>query len=107
MDAIVEQAMRKWPNVPHCYGWLGLDQRGQWWLRDLAAQAAGDFAHSKGSRLEHTQLIGFIERNYAADAQGCWFFQNGPQRVFVELENTPLVWRVQADGQVHSPLIPN
>ncbi len=89
MDAIVEQAMRKWPNVPHCYGWLGLDQRGQWWLRDLAAQAAGDFAHSKGSRLEHTQLIGFIERNYAADAQGCWFFQNGPQRVFVELENTP------------------
>ena len=30
-------------------------------------------------------------------------FQNGPQRVFVELENTPLVWRVQADGQVHSP----
>ena len=103
MDAIVEQAMRKWPNVPHCYGWLGLDQRGQWWLRDLAAQAAGDFAHSKGSRLEHTQLIGFIERNYAADAQGCWFFQNGPQRVFVELENTPLVWRVQADGQVHSP----
>ena len=40
MDAIVEQAMRKWPNVPHCYGWLGLDQRGQWWLRDLAAQAA-------------------------------------------------------------------
>ncbi len=26
MDAIVEQAMRKWPNVPHCYGWLGLDQ---------------------------------------------------------------------------------
>src|SRR5574344_762640 len=103
MDAIVEQAMRKWPNVLHCYGWLGLDQRGQWWLRDLAAQAAGDFAHSKGSRLEHTQLIGFIERNYAADAQGCWFFQNGPQRVFVELENTPLVWRVQADGQVHSP----
>ena len=25
MDEIVKQAMAKWPNVPHCYGWLGLD----------------------------------------------------------------------------------
>lgn len=100
MDAIVKQAMAKWPNVPDCYGWLGLDQRGHWWLRDFAAQAAGAFSVSKGSRLEHAQLIAFIERNYAADERGCWFFQNGPQRVFVELENTPLIWRVQSDGCV-------
>jgi len=102
MDAIVKQAMAKWPNVPDCYGWLGLDRRGHWWLRDFAAQAAGLFAVSKGSRLEHVQLIAFIERNYAVDERGCWFFQNGPQRVFVELENTPLVWRVQDDGRVRS-----
>lgn len=73
MDAIVKQAMAKWPNVPDCYGWLGLDQRGRWWLRDFAAQAAGAFAVSKGSRLEHAQLIAFIERNYAVDERGCWF----------------------------------
>ena len=30
MDDIVKQAMAKWPNVPHCYGWLGLDARGNW-----------------------------------------------------------------------------
>ncbi|MFZ9138137.1 MAG: DUF2946 family protein, partial [Hylemonella sp.] len=24
MDDIVRQAMAKWPNVPACYGWLGL-----------------------------------------------------------------------------------
>ena len=24
MDDIVRQAIAKWPNVPHCYGWLGL-----------------------------------------------------------------------------------
>ena len=32
-----------------------------------------------------------------ADDQGRWFFQNGPQRVFVELAATPWIWRVQAD----------
>ena len=27
MDDIVRQAIAKWPNVPHCYGWLGLDMK--------------------------------------------------------------------------------
>ena len=26
-----------------------------------------------------------------------WFFQNGPQRVYVELEYTPWVWRIESD----------
>jgi hypothetical protein len=26
MDQIVKAAMRKWPSVPHCYGWLALDR---------------------------------------------------------------------------------
>jgi hypothetical protein len=30
MDDIVKQAMAKWPNVPACHGWLGLDARGHW-----------------------------------------------------------------------------
>ena len=95
MDEIVEAALRKWPNVPHCYGWLALDARGNWFMRDDRIQAAGPFPQVKGSRIEHAKLLGFIERNYAHDARGAWFFQNGPQRVYVELEAAPWVWRVQ------------
>ncbi len=101
MDDIVRKAMAKWPNVPHCYGWLGLDARGGWWMRDDRVQALGSFTSNvpgaKGSLLAHEKLIDFIHRNYACDAQGQWFFQNGPQRVYIELQATPYVWRVQAD----------
>ena len=100
MDDIVRQAIAKWPNVPHCFGWLGLDARGNWYMRDDRAQAAGPFAQSKGSLLRHEKLVDFIQRNYEHDAQGQWFFQNGPQRVYVELELTPLVWRLGADHSV-------
>lgn len=104
MDDIVRQAIAKWPDVPDCYGWLGLDARGNWYLRDAQAQAAGPFPTltgganpaSKGSLLQHAKLIDFIARNYEGDADGRWFFQNGPQRVYVELEATPLIWRVDA-----------
>lgn len=102
MDDLVRQAMAKWPNVPDCYGWLGLDARGDWYMRDDRTQALGDFAHSRGSRLQHDKLIAFIGRNYACDASGRWYFQNGPQRVYVELLITPWIWRLQPDGQVLS-----
>jgi hypothetical protein len=94
MDAIVEAALRKWPHVPHCYGWLALDARGNWYMRDDRIQHAGPFPQVKGSRIEHDKLRAFIERNYAADARGAWFFQNGPQRVYLQLEAAPYVWRV-------------
>lgn len=101
MDPMVIKALAKWPNVPHCYGWLGLDARGNWYMRDDRAQAAGPFSpqaggnlQSKGSRLQHEKLIDFIQRNYACDDLGQWFFQNGPQRVYVELEAAPWVWRL-------------
>jgi hypothetical protein len=100
MDDIVKQALAKWPNVPDCFGWLGLDARGDWYMRDDAVQAAGDFAKSKGSKLQHEKLIEFIGRNYDANADGLWFFQNGPQRVYVELEVTPWIWRLQPDGSL-------
>jgi len=104
MDDIVRQAIAKWPHVPACCGWLGLDARGNWYMRDDQTQAAGPFAApadgshraSKGSLLLHDKLIDFIARNYESDASGQWFFQNGPQRVYVELEAAPLVWRVDA-----------
>jgi Protein of unknown function (DUF2946) len=102
VDDIVRQAMAKWPHVPHCYGWLALDARGNWYMRDDHTQAAGPFPQSKGSVLRHDKLIEFIQRNYEHDAQGQWFFQNGPQRVYVELESAPFVWRVNASHAVMS-----
>ena len=96
MDDIVKQALKKWPNVPHCYDWLALDARGDWYMRDERVQAAGPFPRIKGSRILHEKLREFIERNYLADDAGCWFFQNGPQRVYVQLEAAPWIWRLQA-----------
>jgi hypothetical protein len=89
MDEIVKQAMAKWPNVPHCYGWLALDARGGWRMRDEAAQRDG----LPGDKLTNAALVGFINRNYQHDERGCWYFQNGPQRVYVSLEATPFIAR--------------
>jgi Protein of unknown function (DUF2946) len=89
MDDSVRQAMAKWPNVPHCYGWLALDARGGWRMRDEAAQQSG---HT-GDRIANEALLGFINRNYACDDDGRWYFQNGPQRVYVDLEATPYIAR--------------
>ncbi len=89
MDENVKQAMAKWPNVPHCYGWLGLDARGNWRMRDERAQTLG----SAGDKIAHSALLGFINRNYTSDSKGRWYFQNGPQRVYVNLEATPYIAR--------------
>ncbi len=102
MDEVVKAALKKWPNVPACVGWLGLDARGCWYMRDERVQAAGAFPQVKGSRLAHDKLLAFIGRNYERGDDGCWFFQNGPQRVYVELEAAPWVWRVSADGAIVS-----
>jgi len=86
MDDIVSRALSKWPNVPAVYGWLALDRRGQWMIKRAAT---GGF-----DRISNAKLIEFIGRNYAHDEQGCWYFQNGPQRVYVKLDYTPLVYRI-------------
>jgi hypothetical protein len=98
MDPIVAAALKKWPNVPHCYGWLALDARGDWYMRDDRIQRAGPFPKVKGSRIEHEKLREYIGRNYGHDESGAWFFQNGPQRVYVELEAAPYVWRLAASA---------
>jgi hypothetical protein len=84
MDEIVARSMARWPNVPAVYGWLQLDRRGNWRI--------------KGERIANAALREFIGRNYLADERGCWFFQNGPQRVFVELAYTPLVVHYEGDA---------
>jgi len=77
MDEIVARSLAKWPNVPAVYGWLELDRRGNWLI--------------KGERIGNPALREFIGRNYEADERGRWFFQNGPQRVYVKLAYTPFV----------------
>ncbi len=89
MDDIVRQAMTKWPNVPHCHGWLALDARGIFRMRDEAAQAN----NQPGDPIRHTGLLEFIHRNYLCDEDGSWYFQNGPQRVYVDLQATPFIAR--------------
>jgi hypothetical protein len=83
MDEMVVRSMAKWPDVPDVYGWLSLDRRGNWRIR--------------GERIGNAALRDFIGRNYQPDARGRWYFQNGPQRVFVALDYAPLVLRL-AEG---------
>jgi hypothetical protein len=90
MDEQVLKSLIKWPNVPNCFGWLALDRRGQWRMRNEYAQAN----HLLGSPIQHVALNEFISRNYAHDSLGRYFFQNGPQRVFVTLDATPWIARI-------------
>ena len=85
MDEIVLRGMLKWPNVPSVYGWLRLDRRGQWLIKTVG----GRF-----ERIGNAAVSEFIGRNYASDADGRWYFQNGPQRVYVTLDYTPWVYRL-------------
>ena len=105
MDEIVKAAMLKWPKVPHCHAWLALSARGDWYMRDDRVQAAGPFPQVKGSRINHDQLLAFIERNYMADEAGGWYFQNGPQRVYVDLEAAPWVWRLTHAADPAAPSV--
>ena len=97
MDDSVKQAMARWPNVPNCYGWLALDRRGQWRMRNEYAQQHG----LSGDPIRHEALIAFIERNYQHDERGAWYFQNGPQRVFVSLAYAPWIARLH-QGQLRT-----
>lgn len=84
--AVDLSAIAKWPKVPACYDWLSLDRRGDWRLQ--------------GERVTHRGLIEFINRQYGCDESGCWFLQNGPQRVFVTLAYTPWVFRREGESFV-------
>jgi len=86
MDPIVARAMARWPDVPAVYGWLALDRRGNWLI--------------KAERITHQAMREFIARNYESDDAGRWYFQNGPQRVYVTLAYTPLVVHYEGDTLV-------
>lgn len=107
MDEIVLRSMLKWPNVPSVYGWLRLDRRGRWSIRMPSAVEQGDAGKSPAApvgtprfeRIVNPVMIEFIGRNYTRDAEGRYFFQNGPQRVFVALEHTPWIYRLDSSGR--------
>jgi hypothetical protein len=88
MDDIVKAAIAKWPNVPAVYGWLQLTARGEWKI--------------KGEPLDNEKICEFIGRNYTNDGCGNWFFQNGPQRVFVTIEATPIIYRLDEFGRLQA-----
>lgn len=90
MDQSVLDAVKRWPDVPAVYGWLSLTARGEWRLHPLGdAQLGGP-----GQGISNIQILGFINRNYASQTDGAWFFQNGPQRVYVRLDAAPRIMHV-------------
>lgn len=88
MDDAVRLALAKWPDVPSCTGWLRLSRRGEWRVPEGPVRHAG--------------LRAFIGRNYQATPDGRWYFQNGPQQVFVDLDYTPTVVHLQNDRSLHT-----
>lgn len=76
----------EWPSVPACYGWLSLDRRGAWRLR--------------GDPVRHPGLNAFIAANYEPEHGGAWVVRNGPQKVYVALDYTPWVMRLDAEGRL-------
>jgi len=110
MDEQVIRSLIKWPDVPVCHGWLSFDRRGIWRMRNEYAQAN----NLPGEAINHEGLIHFIQRNLACNESGEWFFQNGPQRVFIDLGYTPFIARIYpsnnalllrtTDGQEISPI---
>lgn len=87
MDEIVRDAMAKWPDVPAVFGWLSLSARANWLLHPRGDATEG----STGEAITNGQILTFIARNYASDPLGRWFFQNGPQRVYVRIDAAPLI----------------
>lgn len=95
MDQDVLSALARWPDVPAAYGWLSLDGRGKWHFHPQGASADG----GPGESITNTQILAFIDRNYERDDAGRWFFQNGPQRVYLRLDVAPLILRYSDDKQ--------
>src|SRR3546814_9129311 len=95
MDENVIAAMALWPDVPDVFGWLSLTERGHGRLHPqgdalLPVGVAGNGC-SPGQAITSPPILHFIDRNYAADTHGRWYFQNGPQRVYVRLDAAPYI----------------
>ncbi len=88
---VQKRGLPPWPEIPAVYGWLALDGRGNWLLRDA-------YDSMRFQRVSSPAFNRYIASGYVSDAQGRWYFQNGPQRVYVRLHRTPLVFRFEDEG---------
>lgn len=97
MDESVIAAMARWPNVPAVFGWLSLSAQGRWKLHPTGHAGRPDASGvlPPGEDITSPPILSFINRNYAADSHGRWYFQNGPQRVYVRLDAAPYVLHLQ------------
>lgn len=93
LDRTVIAAMAKWPDVPDVYNWLLLDARGRYRVRARDYEVSRRF-----DTIGNPAVVEFIARNTAHDDTGRWYFQNGPQRVFLNFEVTPFIARLQPQG---------
>lgn len=96
MDKQVIAAMARWPDVPAVYGWLSLTETGQWRLHPEGNAIRQP--DSPGEEITSPQILAFISRNYSSDEGGQWYFQNGPQRVYVRLDAAPFVVHTTLDS---------
>lgn len=104
MDQSVLDALKRWPNVPAVYGWLSLSARGAWRLHPLGDAQQGGL----GEGISNSQILGFMNRNYSSESDGRWFFQNGPQRVYVRLDAAPYILHLRPEHQqivTHNELV--
>jgi hypothetical protein len=95
LEAWVERALKRWPNVPALYGWLSLDRRGRWLIQ--------------GETIGRHRIVDAIGKNYGVDKRGCWYFQNGPQRGYMQLARAPFIVHVGGAGELitHNKLVVN
>jgi hypothetical protein len=56
----------------------------------------------RGEPVTHAGLAAFLGRQYGHDEDGNYFVQNGPQRVFVELDYTPWILRLSAENTLQT-----
>lgn len=94
--------MARWPNVPDVFGWLSLNAGGHWRLHpdgDALGKRAAGTPLGEGVSIESGRINQFINRNYGRDAIGRWYFQNGPQRVYVRLDVAPYIFHT-TDAQL-------
>ncbi|HCN72339.1 MAG: hypothetical protein CML16_04700 [Pusillimonas sp.] len=95
MDKRVLEAMARWPNVPDAFGWLSLTETGKWRLHPKGDATQAD---TPGESITNAQIVGFINRNYTRGDNGQWYFQNGPQKVYVRLDAAPYVFHTNETG---------
>jgi len=83
-------AMKKWPNVAAGTGWLALDARGDWYMRDERIQTRGAFPTPQGqneSARQDARVHSSATTRRRTRAPG--YSSNGPQRVYRRARGAP------------------